>query len=337
MSFARGKHAGFEREADSIERVLNSLALPLRVRGGEIREGRVRFRLSEQAHGRQRELRSALGAVAAALGAPRVELAQRGTSLDLEVEAAGDDALRLLPLLDLLGELPPMHLGLGMGLDGRPLVIDFSSPSSWNLVVLGELGSGKSDLLRSALVSLAAGTAPRDVRVLGIDLTGREQRLLEALPHALCELADEPRYADELLDWLASEAADRREPWPQLFLWVDDVGSLAAAGLRHVERRLRGLLRIGSASGVHLVLAGREIELAALLAASRDRAVHAHASRGRPGSFLFSSLRGRCQAQVAWLPAADLNSAVQLVEAQWLGSELGGKGLAGRPAAEEGT
>ncbi len=327
--------AALEREANSIERVLAALALPVRVRGGEIREGRVHFQLSGQARGKRRELQGALGAVAAALGAPRVELAQRGTHWALEVEPPPEDSLRLLPLLDLLGRLPPLHIALGMGLNGRPLVIDLTGPSSWNLLVVGQAGCGKSELLRSALVSLAFGAAPREVRVLGIDLSGRELRLLEAMPHALCELADEVRYADELLRWLVGETLERRHPRPHLLLWVDDLGVLAAAGLPQLDRRLRTLLRDGPAAGVHLMLGSRPESAAGLMDLGRDRSVQAQAGEGEPGRFLFSSLRGRREAKVAWLPVRDLYSAARLVEAQWLGAGAHDPGWDGWPSERE--
>src|SRR3972149_2605851 len=199
MSVTPHDRADFEQEADSIERVLAALSLPIRVRGGQIREGRVRFLLSEQASGMRRELRGARGAVAAALGAPQVGLEQQGPGLALEVQQPSRENLRLRPLLDLLGELPPLHLALGMGGDGRPLVIDIASPSSWHLLAAGEAASGRAELWRSALIALALGTAPLEARMLGIDLSGRQLALLEAVPHALCELASEPRFADELL------------------------------------------------------------------------------------------------------------------------------------------
>jgi hypothetical protein len=325
MSMTPHDRANFEQEADSIERVLAALSLPIRVRGGQIREGRVRFRLSERASGMRRELKGALSAVAAALGAPQVGLAQQGSGLALEVQRPSQEELRLLPLLDLLGELPPLHLALGMGVDGRPLVIDLASPSSWHLIAAGEAGSGKSELLRSALVALALGTAPLEVRMLGIDLTGRQLALLEAVPHALCELACEPRFADELLDWAVAQLPERganRQPQPHLVIWVDDLGSLASAGMNGVAARLQILLEHGPAANLHLMAAGRPEQVQPLLDASRDGAVHAHAQLRReagPGNFLFSSLRGRREARLAWLPARDLNSAVRLVEAQWLG------------------
>src|SRR3990172_9278275 len=227
MSVTPHDRADFEQEADSIERVLAALSLPIRVRGGQIREGRVRFLLSEQASGMRRALRGALGA-------PQVGLEQQGPGLALEVQQPSRENLRLLPLLDLLGELPPLHLALGMGVDGRPLVIDIASPSSWHLLATGEAGIGKSELLRSALIALALGTAPLEARILGIDLTGRELAPLEAVPHALCELACEPRFADELLDWAVAQLRERGasdRPQPHLVLWLDDLGSLAAAPL----------------------------------------------------------------------------------------------------------
>ena len=328
MSMTPHDRADFEQEADSIERVLAALSLPIRVRGGQIREGRVRFRLSEQASGMQPELKAALSAVAAALGAPQVGLEQHGSRLALEVQQSRGEDLQLLPLLDLLGELPPLHLALGMGMDGRPLVIDIASPSSWHLLAAGEAASGKSELLRSALIALALGTAPLEARMLGIDLSGRQLALLEAVPHALCELASEPRFADELLDWAVAQVRQRgasHRPQPHLVLWVDDLGSLASAGLNGVAARLRTLLKHGPAANVHLMAAGSPEQVQPLLDASRDGAVHAQAQQragAGPGDFLFSSLRGRREARLAWLPARDLNSAVRLVEAQWLGRSV---------------
>jgi hypothetical protein len=92
-----------------------------------------------------------------------------------------------------------------------------------------------------------------------------------------------------------------------------------------VAARLRTLLEHGPAANLHLIAAGRPEQVQPLLDASRDGAVHVHAQLRReagPGGFLFSSLRGRREARLAWLPARDLNSAVRLVEAQWLGKSV---------------
>jgi hypothetical protein len=336
ISSERGR-TGLEQEADSIERVLAALSLPVRVRGGMIREGHVRFQLSEQAGGFRRQLEGALAAVAAALGA-QVGLAEQGGGLALEVRPPDPDGLRLLPLLDVLGELPPFHLALGMGLDGRPLVVDLASPSTWHVLAIGEPGSGKSELLRSALVALALGTAPLEVRVLGIDLSGRQLSPLEAIPHSVTELASEPRFAGELLEWSVSQLRERRGRGgpareaplqePHLVLWVDDLGALLSAGLPRAAGQLRLLLEHGPVAQLHVMIAGSPGPMRPLLDLTRDGALHAYADprkSGQPGEFVFSSLRGRREARLAWLPAPDLNSAVRLIEAQWLGSAKEGR------------
>jgi hypothetical protein len=159
--------------------------------------------------------------------------------------------------------------------------------------------------------------------MLGIDLSGRELSPLEAIPHALCELATEPRFAQELLDWAVAQLrhpAGDSQTRPHLMIWVDDVGSLASAGLSEAAASLRLLLQFGPAADVHLMIAGRPDHVQPLLEASRDGAIHAQADPSAPGTFLFSSLRGRRKARLAWLPARDLNQAVRLVEAHWLGA-----------------
>ncbi len=322
----------FEREADSIERVFATLAVPLRVQGGEMNGDRVRYHLSPGSVGLDAQVEGVLGQLAAVLGSPSVRLAREPSGLALEVERSSSDTLALLPLLDLLGKLQPLHLPLGMTTRGTPLVLNLGSAASWHLLATGTAAGGKSELLRSVAVGLALNSPPAEVQILGIDATGQELALLEAIPHGMTDIALERAYAAELIDWLAAETARRRllgARRPHLFLFVDDLQWLEAAGVEDFQERFRWLLEAGPQTGVHLIAAARSLKGEACLDPDRTKQlVHAQICDGSdraPGAFTFTQGEKRVQAQVAWLPARDLDSAVRLIEAVWLGSADGSR------------
>ena len=252
----------FEREADSIERVFATLSMPVRVQGCQAQSDRVRYHLSPQSADFDTQVGDVLDHLAAALGSPSVRFARESSGPALDVESRISDSLPLLPLLDLLGEFQPLHLPLGMTTQGNPLVIDLSNPTSWHLLATGEADAGKSELMRTVAIAMALNSPPAAVRFLGIDATGRELALLEALPHRMADLALEPAYATELLDWLAAEIARRRllaaSPY-QLFLFVDDLQWLCGSAIERIQERIHYLLAAGPSAGVHLIAAARSV------------------------------------------------------------------------------
>src|SRR3989304_1542410 len=111
-------------EANRLEQALFGLSLPVRIQGGQVREGGVRY-------------------MATPLNRTTTEQFQRGEgSIAL---AGGTDAQGAPPLL-------PLH-----------------QPGPWHAAILGTPGFGKSELLRSMIVSLSLTNRQSVVQLFGID------------------------------------------------------------------------------------------------------------------------------------------------------------------------
>src|SRR5512144_58430 len=154
-------------QADRIERVLASHRVPVRVHGGAVTPRWIRFLLHPALGTRVAAVRNLSEELAMALGAEDVRVAREGESIAVEVPRPDAQPVRLLPLLRSLGPLPPLTACLGVADDGRPLLLRLPSPDVAHVLVAGGTGSGKTEMLRTLLVSLA--------------LTNRQSRLQLAL------------------------------------------------------------------------------------------------------------------------------------------------------------
>ncbi|HEX2324654.1 MAG TPA: FtsK/SpoIIIE domain-containing protein, partial [Chloroflexota bacterium] len=178
------------------------------------------------------------------------------------------------------------HLPLTLGLDDEtfsPLRIDLAE--AHHLVVAGPPRSGKSTLLATALHSSLDSAPGREAR--WYLATPRQSPLAELASSPRCErlVRDLPELAD-LVTELENEVAERRgaqaerdgspsgspagapdgapQPRPPIFLVLDDYDVLSQddedeSGM--VETQLLNLAKRGRLAGLHLLLAGYNVEL----------------------------------------------------------------------------
>ncbi|MFV9504540.1 MAG: FtsK/SpoIIIE domain-containing protein [Oscillochloridaceae bacterium umkhey_bin13] len=95
--------------------------------------------------------------------------------------------------------------------DQRPLLIDLAQN---HLAIFGDPKSGKSTLLRTLTVDLAARYRPDELHLYAVDLGGRSLRPLEGLPHLGSVIyADEERFDERIqrLFEILSALADERQ------------------------------------------------------------------------------------------------------------------------------
>jgi DNA segregation ATPase FtsK/SpoIIIE-like protein len=302
------------RQADRIERTLSSLDLPVRVSGGQVREGGVRYHLTPMGPALVEALEGAGPAVANALGAERVRVAREIGGLAMEVlgEPAAD--IRLLPLMHAMGQLEPLTAVLGISSEGQPLTLSLEDRSSQHMLVEGAAGSGKSELLRTILLSLALTSRPSQLQVMAIDFSGQQLTCLESLPHGLTEMASEAGFALELLDWLEDEV-DRRRRYqveqPALLLLVDGFERLPEPITERVDELLSKVHNEGPEMAAHIIVAGRELGML-----PHGQAVCRAWAEGQPGTFAFKARGQVVKAAVSWLPTLDLSTAVKLAVQQ---------------------
>ncbi len=186
-----------------------------------------------------------------------------------------------LPFEDLLSSIEPGRrcaatLIAPLGSDGhKPFEIDFVSDGPHALVA-GTTGSGKSELLRTLVVGLAARYPPDLVTFVLIDYKGGSAFAeCVSLPHtvgfvtdldaglaarALTCLEAELRRREALLretgdrDLVSYAASGRREPMPRLLVVIDELAAMVR-DLPGFVPSLVSLSQRGRTLGLHLVLA----------------------------------------------------------------------------------
>lgn len=229
-----------------------------------------------------------------------------------------------LPLLDLeagLGERGVLASLVGVSDEGRPLVVDLRVPETSHVVVRAPEAWGKSTLLRTIIGSLCLRARPWQVGMAGIDLSGRELSLLEALPHRIAPVAHAVGEASELLAWLEGEVEarlDREITAPAMLVAVDDLAWLADPDQASSLRRMARILRVGARVGVHVIAAIGEpppAELSPLFDVPGSVVAVARGG-GTRGMFEFRSRGWQGAAQAAYLSAGDLNQLVMKVSGQ---------------------
>lgn len=312
-------------EADQIERALWGMSLPVKVHGGRVTTDSVRYHLVSRAGAEMDQVSEAARRIAEAVGVHEVQVSTDQEGLVVEVPHPRNRNVRLLSIMEALGPMEPLTAVVGMGVGGRPLILRLQDAFTWHLVVEGPPGIGKSELLRTLLVSLSLTSRPSQLQIIGVDLTGRELSVVEALPHALTRVLTGARGLGPMTTWLEEEVSRREAEgirFPDLLLVVDELQAVMQHDEGRLGKLLRELMRIAQKTGFHL-LAATECCSGAYqdMVAGYGGLVHvrqsprSYESLAHTGFFEFLTARGSKQAKAAWLSADDLNAAVRLASA----------------------
>jgi S-DNA-T family DNA segregation ATPase FtsK/SpoIIIE len=255
-------HEYLNFQADRIERVLASHRVPVRVHGGTVSPRWIRFLLTPALGAKVATVRNLSEELAMALGAPDVRVARDGEALAVEMPRPDAEPVRLLPLLKSLTSLPLLTACLGLAEDGRPLLLRLPSPDVAHVLVAGTTGSGKTELIRTMLISLALTNRQSKMQIALIDPKSRGFTPLAGLPHLIDDVASDPASALALLEKLVAEM-ERRDgegiSSPHIIIAVDELLDLLAAEGRSrgggltVEQALTRIAQRGREAGLHLI------------------------------------------------------------------------------------
>jgi S-DNA-T family DNA segregation ATPase FtsK/SpoIIIE len=322
-------------QSNRIERVLASHRVPARVHGGTISPRWIRFHLTPAIGAKIASVRNLSEELALALGAPDVRVQRDGQQLALEVPRPDAEPVRLLPMLRGMGNIPSLTTCAGLAEDGRPLMLRLASPDVAHILVAGTTGSGKTELMRSLVLSRALTNRQSKVQVALIDPKRRGLGALSVMPHCLAPLADDARSASILLNRLVGEMERRdREggDTPHLVVAIDELADLLISGGKELEIALVRLAQRGREAGIHLIVgvqkpsaaviggmlkANFPVRLVGKVGSAEDARVAAGVAgtgaerlMGR-GDFIAIAAGQTIRFQAAWLPQADWDAALR--------------------------
>ncbi|MFD8308296.1 type VII secretion protein EccCa [Streptomyces sp. NPDC059690] len=191
------------------------------------------------------------------------------------------------------GERDFLRVPIGLTDRPEPVLLDLKESSQLGMgphgLCVGATGSGKSELLRTLVLALAATHSPEDLALVLVDYKGGATFAPFAhLPHVAgvitnlenqaglvervhTSLAGEVKRRQQVLKdtgnvadighYAALRAAERPdlEPLPHLFVVIDEFGELITAKPDFIDLFL-SIGRIGRSIGVHLLLSSQRIE-----------------------------------------------------------------------------
>ncbi|MGH3328609.1 MAG: type VII secretion protein EccCb [Streptomycetales bacterium] len=185
-----------------------------------------------------------------------------------------------------------LRVPVGTAPDGRIVLLDLKESAVGGMgphgLLVGATGSGKSELLRTLVVSLVATHAPDRLNFVLVDFKGGATFAgLAELPHVagmITNLEDEPTLVDRFRDALDGEMRRRQrmlraagnyssarayeaaraagaalEPMPSLVVIVDEFSELLSAKPDFIDMFV-ALGRVGRSLGMHLLLASQRLE-----------------------------------------------------------------------------
>lgn len=254
-------------QADRIERVLASHRVPARVHGGAVSPRWIRFLLTPALGARVATVRNLSEELALALGAPEVRVAREGESLAVEMPRNDPEPVRLLTLMRGLDSIPRLTACIGLTDDGRPLLLRLPSPDVAHVLVAGTTGSGKTELMRALIASLAMTHRQSKLQIVLIDPKRRGFLPLGGLPHLIDDIAADAGSALGLLEKLVMEM-ERRDATgissPHIVIAVDELLDLLAVGGKPVETALTRIAQRGREAGLHLIAGAQKPSASAL-------------------------------------------------------------------------
>jgi S-DNA-T family DNA segregation ATPase FtsK/SpoIIIE len=185
------------------------------------------------------------------------------------------------------------HLRVPIGVtdSGAPVELDLKESALGGMgphgILIGATGSGKSELIRTLVLSLAMSHSSEKLNLVLVDFKGGATFLgLDHLPHVaafITNLADELPLVDRMQDALQGELVRRQEllraaghssiheyekarasgahlpPLPTLVIIVDEFGELLATKSEFIDLFIM-IGRLGRSLGVHLLLASQRLE-----------------------------------------------------------------------------
>jgi S-DNA-T family DNA segregation ATPase FtsK/SpoIIIE len=170
---------------------------------------------------------------------------------------------------------------VGIGIDGNLLEADLSDPNTCHFLVGGTTGSGKSEFLRSLLLSLLYRYSPQHLKIALVDPKRVTFPEFEQIPWLYSPVVKDSDRAIELMEELLIEMESRYQkfekakcadltvynqksasPLPRIVCIFDEYADfMAEKEIRTVlEQSIKRLGAMARAAGIHLIIATQRPE-----------------------------------------------------------------------------
>jgi DNA segregation ATPase FtsK/SpoIIIE-like protein len=182
-----------------------------------------------------------------------------------------------------------LPLFLGMDAEGNPVVEDLARMP--HLLIAGQTGSGKSVCINTIIASLLLTRSPHDVQMIMIDPKMVELQMYSEVPHQMCPVVTDMKYATNVLEWacekmemryelfkhagvrnikgynalgeeklkerMGVEWSDERTPRhvPYIVLIIDEMADLMMTSKKEAEGAITRLAQKSRAVGIHVIVA----------------------------------------------------------------------------------
>jgi len=243
--------------ADQIETLLASHRLDVMVTGVQVSPRWVRFNLYLAPGTRIASVQNVAEELAMTLGAASIRLTRGAGALMLEMPLPRPQPVHLLALVQDIPMLTPITAILGLSVEGEPFTLPLMAPEVTHVLVAGSTGCGKTELLRSLLLSLALYNSTTHLQIVLIDPKRRGFTPLANLPHLMAPIATTPEEAVTILTQTVREMERRdqedAQATPRIVIAVDEVGDLITTGGKEIENLLVRLAQRGREAGIHLI------------------------------------------------------------------------------------
>ncbi len=174
-----------------------------------------------------------------------------------------------------------VKIAIGVNLEGKLIEADLSDPNTCHFLVGGTTGSGKSEFLRSQLLSLLKRYSPQQLKIALVDPKRVTFPEFEKMPWLYSSVVKDSEDAIELMDKLVSEMEYRYErfektgcadlgnynqrsdkPLPRIVCIFDEYADFMAEkeSRTALEQNIKRLGAMARAAGIHLIIATQRPE-----------------------------------------------------------------------------
>lgn len=244
--------------ADRIEYVLASQKVPGKVWGGTMTSHTVSFTITPAVGTKVSKILTLGEEIALALGLSHCRLYREGGAIQLEIRRGASEHVSLLGLCRHLQKAPEASAILGVDKRGEAVLLHIPSPSVVHTLISGTTGSGKTELLRTIVASLAYFNHQRVCQFILMDPKSRGLSPFQNLPHLLKPpIYAIPDAADTLEELaLEMERRDRLDiSRPYILLVIDELADLLMTGGKEMEANLTRIIQRGRGAGIHIIAA----------------------------------------------------------------------------------